>query len=150
MIKISLACLADDADVCALAKRSPYTKGFLPFRHLFREIPDIYMQKEVAIVRRRGRIVAFVYFRHMRARSKPFSVIHYMGVAEEMRGSGLGKALVKWVLSRSPHKCVELSCECTNVAGDAFYTACGMYPVGEGVFKSTAGERPYIRWRITR
>lgn len=144
MTKISVARFTEDEQVCRIAKLSPFTRDFASHRFYRDKIEQTYAAGEVGVARRGAKIVGFVYCKHLKR--KPMSVIHFMGVAPEARGTGVGRALLDWALSQSPHKYVELSCEHANNDGLQFYDSCGWTRLSIGTYGTVPRLRPYTRF----
>lgn len=138
--------LTHDLDICQIANQSRYTRDFTSHRFFRDGIQETYDKGEVGVALELGRVVGFVYVKHIKIRSRPYSVIHYMGVHEAWRGHGIGAKLLDWALHTSPHRRVQLSCEHANEKGMRFYEACGYVEVGRGVYGSESRPRPYTRF----
>lgn len=135
---------AHDHQICAIAKMSKYTRDFTSHRFFRADIENTYAKGEIGIFcGSGGRVDGFVYVKHLKVKSRPYSVVHYMGVAEKMKGRGIGRKLLDWALETSPHGVVELSCEHSNAEGMTFYPKCGYWSVAQGYY----GARPYTRFR---
>lgn len=137
-----------DLFICDIARQSKYTRDFNSHRFFRDSIRETYKKGEVGVALELGRIVGFVYVKHLRLKSRPYSVIHYMGVHSAWRGRGIGAKLLAWALASSPHKRIQLSCEHSNEEGMKFYASCGYRKVGEGVYGQKT-PRPYTRWEKT-
>lgn len=133
----------DDYNICQIAKKSKYTRDFVSHRFFRDDIENTYAKGEVGVATHRGKTVGFVYVKHLKIKSRPYSVVHYMGSVKP----GTGRLLLAWALETSPHGVVELSCEESNDGAVLFYRACGFQEVGRGVY---GGKRPYIRFRKER
>lgn len=134
-----------DLEICRIARQSRYTRDFTSHRFFRESIRETYAKGEVGVALELGRVVGFVYVKHLRIKSRPYSVIHYMGVDEAWRGLGIGERLLDWALASSPHKRIQLSCEHSNQPGMKFYEAAGYVAVGGGVYGEKT-PRPYTRW----
>lgn len=131
-MRVIRATLKDDKAIIALAKESEYTKGFLEVYARI-SLEKLYAKSYVGIVKRQARVIGFVYSHHLVR--KPYSSIYYMGVNKEFRNLGLGKLMVEWVLGKSPHSNIKLSCESDNTLGMKFYRTLGFKKLGSSVNK---------------
>lgn len=133
----------DDPAVCQIAKQSRYTRDFASHRFYRDDIKITYFKGEVGVAEHGGRIVGFVYCKHLKVR--PVSVVHFMGVDENARQLGVGRKLMDWALVNQPHPAIELSCEHSNVEGMKFYPAIGYEKLRDGVYGKVF-TRPYTRF----
>ena len=145
-LKIEHAVFADDPVICLIAGCSRYTKDFTSHRFFRDGIVDTYAKGEVGLAREGRNIVGFVYCKHLKIKSRPFSVVHYMGVDPTCLQGGIGRKLLEWALATSPHGRVQLSCEHSNKAGMKFYEKCGFYPLYTGSYGKEPRSRPYTRF----
>lgn len=136
----------DDLHICVIARQSPYTRDFTSHRFFRDSILDTYAKREVLVAVSAGVRVGFIYAKHLKIKSRPWSVVHYMGVHTDWRKRGIGEQLLDAALEASPHKRIQLSCEHSNESGMKFYAACGFRPISEGVYGSDARPRPYTRF----
>ncbi len=87
-----------------------------------------------------GEVVGFVSL----WRPEPF--VHFLHVARDWRGRGVGRALLDHALATVPAGPVDLKCLSDNRPALAFYRRLGWVQVG-----SDPGSRPhYVRLRLTR
>lgn len=153
-VMVIKAPLEFDPYICDIAKKSRYTRDFATHRFFRDDIENTYLKGEVGVALLEGGkphpirdagIAGFVYVKHLRVKSRPQSVVHFMGVAESAKNKGIGRKLLAWALETSPHGYVELSCEHTNAEGMKFYEACGFERIREGVY-GDKNPRPYTRF----
>lgn len=135
-MRVVKASWEDHKEICALARLSPFSKGFVDVRF----VQEYYQKGWILVTRTRGAVSGFICVRHLVR--KAYSSVYYMGVATKR--SGVGSVLLSEVGEQSPWRCVKLISEKANVEGLAFYKALGFYVEGEGANKQ--GE-PF--WRLT-
>jgi len=145
MVSVVTATFADDPEICAIAKTSEFTKGFVAFRRLFQEDWSAYEKGEIGKALQGSKLVGFVYAKQYVR--KPGSVIHYMGVLPYRRSRGIGTALLKWARAKSNGPVV-LNCEDANADAAEFYRLAGLLPRAKGVYGKPPAERPYTIWEM--
>jgi ribosomal protein S18 acetylase RimI-like enzyme len=138
-LKIVKARWEEHAAVTALAKLSKFTKGFASGG--LRYVDTYYQKGWVYLAKERGRLLGFCCVRH--CVNKPHTSIYYIGVKPELRGKGIGRALLQAVRKDSRWPTLELISEKENEQGFAAYKALGFNVVGEG---ANAAGVPY--WRL--
>lgn len=143
--EICTAQFEEDRDICALARQSKYTRDFASHMFFRADIQNTYAKGEVGAAIQHGKVVGFVYCKHLKTKNRPYSVIHYMAVDPSCHGRGIGRRLLDWALSASPHGRVQLSCEHSNINGMKFYERCGFQVVYTGVYGEKT-KRPYTRF----
>ena len=137
----------EDKLVCKVAKQcGKFARDFASIMFIRQGIDKLYERHAVLGAWLGGELVGFCCAPHLVR--KPHTSIYYMGVLEQHRQTGAGKALVLEALKRSPHKRLELVCEEGNEAGLAFYKALGFKPVE--TLRVGKAERRAYRLRLER
>lgn len=138
-MKVRVAKKSDYEGIKQIVKQSKHLWGTLSPMFLAEET---WKRKEMAVAERKGRIVGYVLIRNLKR--KPWTSLHYIGVDEMHRGTGVGEKLVGWVMEQSPHNLIRLICSKDNEEAHKFYKRLDFVQEGEGSNK--AGEEYYIWW----
>lgn len=133
----------EDRAVCKVAKASgKFARDFASIMFIRQGVKRLYERKAVLGAWINNELVGFCCAPHLIR--KPHTSIYYMGVLEQHRQSGAGKALVLFALKESPHGRLELVCEAGNPEGLAFYKALGF----KQVEKLTVGTQGRVAYRL--
>jgi ribosomal protein S18 acetylase RimI-like enzyme len=149
-VRVRKAVLAEDPTVCDVAKLSKYTKDFATLNYIREEIQNLYLKGFVGVATSGSKLCGFVYVRHLVLKSRPVSVIHYLGVCPDTTGKGVGRALVEWALNTSPHGVVQLGVEERNTEAVAFYDKLGFSRIGLTAVGPKNRPRPYIKMELRK
>lgn len=96
--------------------------------------PDRYAVKAIGMAKIRRKIVGFVCLRH--CIRKPYTIIYDVGVLPEEKRKGIGKALVNWAFSNSPHGAIRLNVDVRNKEAIEFYELMEFSLVERGQWKN--------------
>lgn len=132
-MKVTTAKVKDHEKLLAVAKKSKYTSGF---SNIIYSGPEVYAKGFIGAAKIGRKVVGFVCLRH--AIRKPQTTIYDIGVDPDYKRRGVGKALLDWAMSTSPHKRIVLNVDKRNKEAIAFYRKTGFRKIGEGAWKNKA------------
>ena len=129
MIKVRQALFSDHERITRVSRQSPYTRDFT--NHIFSGEP-LYGKGWIWVAVDPGdEVLGFSCVRH-KVR-EPATVLYFIGVDKQLRGTGIGQLLLRQLTSLSPHPLIKLNCDKKNEEALNFYKRQGFTIAGESL-----------------
>lgn len=117
LLSFRQATILDHPDIVAIARLHPCTKDFSNAVMFSSEAA--YLKGWIQVAEWEGQIVGFTC-RRDKVR-EPVTVLYFVGVHPDFKGTGIGWELIERMMECSPHTTLELNCSLENPRALAFY-----------------------------